>query len=303
MEWHERERRLATLFSEGAKVRPHQILEIAEHRANQSYQQTYRGQVLFTACFTDFYLETLDATFKTICPKIENVGQTLYGYFVSFHLDQFKSMRCAVSLGESGYPLQGYSLLRNVYEEAIFMAAILQRVTTFSELQGLVEGEDFDAAKIKKRRRNAQLKVLNRMSGDASGLTEKTRKEIQQWANLFDYEIHGSRLSKTEQFGWFKGEEAVPNLLPRRLGSSDSMMFNRYNELAWMLLRLLPMLQIDPFEFTPRWKQEWGALESWLSGAVNSLTDELGKPVGAAISELVNTKFPFNPESAFPRFT
>lgn len=46
--------------------------------------------------------------------------------------------------------------------------------------------------------------------------------------------------------------------------------------------------------------EKWRVLDDSFEITVNSLTQQLGKKIGAAIVELVKTKFPFNEQSVFP---
>jgi len=46
--------------------------------------------------------------------------------------------------------------------------------------------------------------------------------------------------------------------------------------------------------------EKWRVLDDSFELAVNSLTQQLGKKIGAAIVELVKAKFPFSEQFPFP---
>ena len=78
------------------------------------------------------------------------------------------------------------------------------------------------------------------------------------------------------------------------------MHMNRYYEVGWMMHRMLPMAQNAGALFSEVWKKEWRILDTVFRETVESMTKSLGKPIGAAISEFVQTKFPFTEASVFP---
>lgn len=67
-----------------------------------------------------------------------------------------------------------------------------------------------------------------------------------------------------------------------------------------MVHRLVPALQPPGVPLPEAWMGKWLVLDDSFEITVNSLTQQLGKKIGAAIVELVKAKFPFNEQSAFP---
>lgn len=302
MSYQEKEAKLLELFSLQKQQRGIiQPLYEAEHQAGIN-TQSYDGQRTFFHCFNEFYLETLQTVSVTIASKISSPSTSRYAHFLLFHVDQFKSMRCSEILFLKGYPYQGYALLRNVLEESIFMSAMLQGMTTVEKIEGIdghLDGQPLDEKTIRNNRKNEQRKIISLMMGPKSGMSQDTIAKLLNWEMLFDKEIHGSRLSKTEKLEWLRSQGPL-DILPAPRQSSDSMLLNRYNEMAWTLVRLMPMLQTDPYEFSPFWREKWIALDDWVHHAVEALTTQLRKPIGSAFVEFIQTKFPFSFNSEFP---
>ena len=115
---------------------------------------------------------------------------------------------------------------------------------------------------------------------------------------MFHIEVHGSRFTYAFEGKPWLTESAPLPVAPRPDANSASMYLNRSNELGWMHLRLMPMLQIHAGAFGAEWTLKWNILDESFRFAVESLTKDLGKPIGAAISHLVDTCFAFHPESA-----
>jgi len=78
------------------------------------------------------------------------------------------------------------------------------------------------------------------------------------------------------------------------------MFMNRFCEVGWMLHRIVPMLQPPDAALSAAWVDKWQILDESFEQAVHSLTEQCGKAIGAAIVELVKSKFPFAGKSVFP---
>jgi len=70
----------------------------------------------------------------------------------------------------------------------------------------------------------------------------------------------------------------------------------REGEVAWMLTRLLPLLQTSARAFGEEWAHRWDVLDESFRYYSEDL-GKIGKPIGYAIIELVDRKFPFKPDT------
>lgn len=292
------QKRLGDTFSTnglvGARV---QIVLDAESEHAAVYAAKFSGQMTLGESFKDFCLETFELLNRVVAMQREVTVTHQYADFVGRHTMIFRGLRAAELLCHSGYPMQGYSLLRNLFEQAVLMSAVMQNLTTIEAIEGIAKG--FDPDQLKRERIKEEKRIFSLMHGTKSGLAEETITELARWDNLFDLEVHGSRLSKIETMHWLEGKSSLA-FVPRFNEKALAMFMNRINEISWMLLRILPSLQPGPLTFGDGWAAKWKVLDESFKEAVASLGIELGKKIAPAIIELVETKFTFEPDYRFP---
>lgn len=268
----------------------------------QKHQQTilqYKGYLALSDAFKCFFLETIELI-NTVCrPKVTAPLSEFYPIFVPRLAHSFQSLCGAERVAICGYPYHAYTLLRNTFDNVALTSAALQKVTDFYSIEGVTPSKTLDIAAVKRLRKNTEYNVRRIMTGNQSGLTQETQDELANWDNLFDFEVHGARLSFAATQGWMKGTEPLP-VLPRFEEMQFAMFMNRYCEVGWMVHRLTPALQPPGVPLPEAWMNKWRILDDSFEVTVNSLTQQLGKEIGAAIVELVKAKFPFNEKSAFP---
>jgi hypothetical protein len=130
-------------------------------------------------------------------------------------------------------------------------------------------------------------------------MSQETIDELSVLDVMFDWETHGARLSMASAVTWLKGREPLA-VVPEFVEQSFALFMNRYCEVAWMVHRLLPLLQPPTVVLSDVWKEKWRTVDQAFETVVHSVTVQLGKPIGAAMVELVRTKFPFDESSSFP---
>jgi len=211
----------------------------------------------------------------------------------------FQSICGAERIALKGYPLHACTILRNTLDNIILTSAAVQKVTDFYSIEGVVPGVAPELNAIKKLRKKTEFDVREVMTGSKSGLTQATIGEIRKWDEVFDFEVHGARLSMAGNQDWLSGRGPLL-VLPTFREQEMAMFMNRSSEMAWMIHRLLPLIQPDGAPLPAIWHDKWRVLDESFSLMVNSLTQEGGKAIGAAFVELINAKFRFNEKSAFP---
>ena len=72
------------------------------------------------------------------------------------------------------------------------------------------------------------------------------------------------------------------------------MYLNRAVEVGWMLLCVLPFLQVEPRAFGEQWASKWLLLDNGFRLQVKGLA-ELDKPIGEVFPRLIAAKFNFIP--------
>lgn len=264
---------------------------------------TFHGYRVLQDSFFDFFIDTLQKAGRFAREHGVPNEATYYSITLLSQLTIFRSFRAAENLLLKGYPLDGFALLRDLKDRAIFQAAIMQGVTTFKKLHGY---DIFEAAqgnlsfnselykKAKKQQKVQEHKVLDLFLGEKSGFDKDTIDELNRWGKMFHEEVHGSRFTFTIEGGdWLRGKSPITTgPLPNT--TSIAMYINRSNEIGWMLLRTLPVLQLMPNALGDEWSSKWYVLDDSFRYSIISFA-KMGKKIGHAILKLIDSKFDFNP--------
>lgn len=270
-----------------------------EEEKHQQAVLKYNGYLALSDAFKCFFLETVELV-NTVCqPKVTTPLSEFYQIFVPRLAHAFQSLCGAERVALCGYPYHAYTLLRNTFDNLVLTSAALQKVTDFYSIEGVTSGKPLTIETVKRLRKKTEFEVQKKMTGSDSGLTDETQNEISKWDALFDLEVHGARLSLAGAQGWMKGQEPLP-VLPQFEEMKFAVFMNRYCEVGWMVHRLTPAIQPPGVPLPAAWMEKWRVLDDSFEITVHSLTQQLGKKVGAAMVELVKAKFPFNEQSAFP---
>ena len=278
--------------------RAHLLFDKEEEHERACLQ--YKGYLALSDAFKCFFLETVELSnadeFKhTDLPSLSEY----YSIYVPRISHCFMSLCGAERVGIRGYPLQGCTILRNVFDNLVFVSATLQGIADFRSIEGLRPGESLDFKAVKKLRKKTEHAVRRKMIGDESGLSQEARDEITLLNEMYDLETHGARLSQTLALGWMKGKSALW-VVPQFEQAAFAMFMNRYCEVAWMAHRLFPAIQTPGASFPEAWNQKWEVLDDSFARTIESLTKSLGKNIGRAFVEFMHVKFPFTAKSSFP---
>jgi hypothetical protein len=272
-------------------------------RVHVESTREYRGHDALSDAFKSFFLETVESINVGLVPKIKTPLPAEHALFSTRLVLYFRSLCGAEGAAKCGYPLQAYTLLRNVFDDEILTSAALQKIATFYSIEGVDPSHSsavFDPREAKKRRKKTELEVRDVMTGVKSGLSQKTLDELGIWDALFDYETHGGRLSMAREMSWLKGTAPLA-VMPAFDERMYATFMNRFSEIAWMAHRLLPNIQPLDMPFSQAWKEKWRMLDDAFERMVASLSVQLGKGIGDALVELVKAKFPFTENSSFPQ--
>lgn len=280
-----------------AYARAHLLFEAEDAHAQAILQ--YKGYLALSDAFKCFFLETVEILNTEVRSKIRQPLSEFYGLLVPRLSQSFLTLCGAERVATRGYPYQGYTLLRNLFDNLLLTSAALQKFTDFYSIEGVSPGKSLAPEDATKLRKTTEFAARRRMTGDQSGLSPATITEIRVWDAMFDFETHGARLSATHAMDWMKGQGTLP-VLPKFTERGWTLFMNRYTEVTWMLHRLLPTLQPPDIAISPPWDEKWQVLDLSFTETVNALTEQLGKPIGAALVELVRQKFPFGPQTRFP---
>jgi len=284
----------------GIRVLP---IHDAENECARRFVEKFAGHRVLTDSFQDFYVDSLGLAAKWVRAHGLPDAYANYQYTVLTYVANFRRLRAAETLSLSGYPLDAFSLLRDLKDNALFLGAIVAGITSVPALWGWWEGSgeaelsDSERAKMTREQKRRENHVLGQMVGGESGLPDEVQRELKKWKDIFHYEVHGSRLTKASAWmNWSKGGRL--SIGPTFDDFSSAMYMNRCAEVHWMLLRSLPFLQCASHAFGVEWAEKWRVLDDSFRFDIECL-DGLGKPISSAFMALMEAKFPFSPASIY----
>jgi hypothetical protein len=276
-----------------------QLLFEEEHAYGVAVTSQMSGYLALSDAFKCFYLETVERLNTECRPKVTKPLSEFYPLFFARLNNNFETLVASERVALHGYPHQAFALHRNNFDNAVLTAAAMQRFTDFYSIEGVVPGQAFDERSMKSLRKKTEFAIQEIMLGAKSALSQPTSEALNKINITFDLEVHGSRLSLAKACDWLKGAaplRIMPTFDPREF----SLHMNRYVEVAWMVCRMIPMIQPPEAPLAPDWRESWEVLDDSFRIICDAMTSECGKPFGAAFVEFVHTKLPFDADTVFP---
>jgi len=291
-------KRLEENFSVNGVIGGHlqEILE-AEGQYGEYFCNKFHGQSVLIDSFQSFYIETIYNANAWIGKNGLPKNAPNYASIFLYYIINFKSFRACENLLLKGYPLDGYALLRDLKDRALFLGAIIKKITTFPRIYGY---ENLKEASTKKDLQNNMMKrikeekrVLSEMIRGNSGLPKGIQTHLQKWEKLFNLEVHGSMFTYFLEGGdWLRGGRAL-SIGPDPKEDSMSMYMNRASEIGWLLTRLLPFLQPVKDAFGNTWSQRLNVLDNSFREMEISLS-KLNIKIADAFIYFIDNKFNFS---------
>jgi hypothetical protein len=158
----------------------------------------YKGYLTLSDAFKCLFLETVELVNKECLPKATSSLPESYALFVPHLAYSFRSLCGAERLAMKGYPYHACTLLRNIFDMVVLVSAAMQKITDYASVEGIFPCKPFDPKASKKLRKDTEFQVRKKMTGANSGLKKSTIDELAKVDTLFDYEVHGGRMSLTE---------------------------------------------------------------------------------------------------------
>jgi hypothetical protein len=268
----------------------------------------FRGYVVLSNSFQAFFYDSLVACLDQY-RKPNSTSEAPYQpmFFVDC-LTLFRSLRAADTLLYRGYPLDAYSLLRDMLDRTIFLGAWALGLSTYQALNAttVVRGadaldQDVVSDRMRKARENEQRRLLKLMIGAESGLEPDTIVWLRRWRALLNLQVHGSRLASASDFGsWVRGEQPL-SIGPVPNDGSITTYVNSAPEIDWMILRILPFLQLSSEAFRESWAMRWRVLNESFD-FYEAAFEALGKPMGTAVRRFIESKFTLTPRDSYAEY-
>lgn len=262
----------------------------------------YSGHLALSDAFKACFLEAVELLNSHCRPQVTEPLSEFYPQLLPRLVNAWHTLCGASRTAYDGYPRPAFTMLRNVFDDNVLTSAALQKITDFYKIEGIDPNDKsgkIDPIAIKKARMANEFAVRKHMTGSNSGLPADVLHELAQLDAIFDFEVHGSRLSLADAMAYMKGTQPLPTV-PRFNEASFAMFMNRFTEAAWTLHRLVPTIQPPDVPLPKEWADRWTLVDESFDIAVRSLSKELGKKVGDAYADFVKAKFPFNAGSTFP---
>ena len=267
--------------------------------------ETFAGYADLMDSFLKFFIETIHLAFS----KIEESGWPKelkeYPNILVYFVVSFRNFRVCEILCAYGYPFDGYALLRNLKDRTIFIAAIVHEMTSLRAVLGLSTIEEQSSGSEEKwrdihnRRKTEQIRILNEMIRNRSGLPEEDISELNVWEQFFHEEVHGSLLSFGSDIRSWIETGRRPDIYPSFDTTGIAMYINRVCEIAWLFTRLFPFLQITENSFGSEWFEKYKVLDESFRHTEEQLFS-IGKVIGRVFINFVEEKFSF-PDPFFYR--
>jgi hypothetical protein len=177
------------------------------------------------------------------------------------------------------------------------LAGVAHNMTTLPRVLGALavapaDRDDY-AKKSTKSRKDEEHRITHRIAGKESGLSPETQRELKRWDDLFHYEVHGGHLSLVQEMAALT-RGVAPNIGPTFDEQSFAMYMNRSAEIGWLIVRLLPYLEMSENAFGEQWHVKHAVLDDSFRFMVRGLSS-LGKKIGDAFTTLVDERFSFKP--------
>lgn len=268
-----------------------------ERAVGQHFVEKYRGHRVLIDSFFDFFGRTL----QTAAHVVTRVGWPAnrpyyHDCFLRF-LALFRTARAAELLSTSGYPLEGYTLQRGLKEQLFALAGVANKLVTMPGLRGLDKapaGEWTEEDRQKVRNAGIAIERKIRRSLLRDNLSADSIAALAKWDDLFNLQVHSSQLTQAVELNRLVGAKGTLSVGPVPNELLDAMYMNRSHEIGWMIVRILPFLQLNEAPFGEEWEADWHLLDSSFRFMIEGL-GSLRKKIAPAFFEFIDLKFRFDP--------
>ena len=266
-----------------------------EEALGRQVVERFYGQNVLIDSFQSFYIDTLNFAISRVADTGWPDNMPNYPLTLAWFSNLFRRYRAGEVLFIKGYPLDGYALMRDIKDRTVMSAGIADNMTTFPRVFGgltLANGdrEDYEKKSTESRRKEER-RVTNLIVGKGSGLSSDIQRELKRWEELFHREVHGGFLSLVQEMDALT-RGVAPTIGPTFDTASFAMYMNRSAEIGWLIVRLLPFLQMSENAFGEEWHVKHSVLDDSFRFMVQGLSS-LGKTIGDAFTTLVDKKFSF----------
>ncbi|MFH1934636.1 MAG: hypothetical protein ABIN18_24090 [Pseudomonadota bacterium] len=133
-EW---QKRLEDNFSFRGRI-DRNLLEVykMEKAYGEYLNNTFHGQRVLINSFQDYFVETIHCALDWVNQNGWPDKCKNYPVILLYYVTMFKSFRACENLLRTGYPLDGYALMRDLKDRSIFLVGIAHNIVSFPSMQG-----------------------------------------------------------------------------------------------------------------------------------------------------------------------
>lgn len=293
-EW---QKKIVDTFSDPSGMVGPRLAELMRHEQHLSerYVHKFAGYVRIMDAFFDFYIQT----FQLACQRAKDQWSENLPLLTALHVGNLWRFRASYMVFWNGYYVEGQSLLRAVYENALHLCTFHKGLITVNELSGLEIGGGQAGApadkeelyrRMNERSRETEAKVRKAIVGESSGLDAKTIEDLTILLRVLHIAVHKSKMNLVLHYSeWVQGEKPLP-IYPEYSEEWPSGYMNVSQFMAWTVVRSLPYLQATRAEFGEEWKHRYEVLDEGFAVANEGLR-ELGKSLGNSIAAFMAKHF------------
>ena len=290
-----------------------QLLEVISAEQEFKYRVIgkYHGHLVLLDSFQAFFYQTLGLSERN-CLEIKNENEHETYLFLRLQMCHlFRCIRACENLLLIGHPMAGYSLLRDVKTIVFHLCALGNKLTTFEKLLGVNSqtsdskaGTNDESSSIKeltKNREKEEGKAIRKLFLEGVALNPSTKETLEDWGSRFHSEVHGGQITKSNMYYEYSNLGLEFPVIPRENELLESQYLNRIAEISWMILRLIPLLQIAPGLFGEVWIAKWHTLDDSFREyelGLKSLEKPKLNEIVDAIIEFIDKKLGFPPDQS-----
>ncbi|MBW2342791.1 MAG: hypothetical protein JRF53_02035 [Deltaproteobacteria bacterium] len=259
----------------------------------------FTGYVTLMDSFFDFYSETLN-NLTARKGVMEWPKDKLF--ITAILVPNFLRFRASYLLFWRGYFTEGLSLLRGIFENVLEVAAIGLGVISTDEIfgqpkDGFKEGlsDEENQKLIRSSTIKGDQKVRLFMIGEKSGLSQAAVKDFKVMFTNLHNTVHKTKFNTLWQLEKLIKEKKAFYVYPTYDEGLAASYLNISYFMGWMVLHLLPLLQLYKEEFSDEWLKKYRVLDESFQFVVKDFKRPLGRSVEELIEKKLNSFSPHPP--------
>ena len=274
-------------------------LTIHERITGEELDYKYNGFSTVAYSFMSLFSESLNHASSLNHKDSIPTEYKCYGNLLILINAHFIDIRASYTLYRNGYVANGYGFLRDVLDRTYLLICYANNILDLYDIDGLEKNSDESTAKsihdFTKKAKDNKSKAFKELFG--APLAKDTQSFFRKIKATLHNQVHQSLSSKAELLESLK-QNGQYSIYPSPNEASIALFMNRFSEISWFTLRLLPFLQISPNQFGQKYNNKWKLLDQCfyeLSGKTISFS---GGDVGRHISDFVDVRLNFTPETS-----